>query len=41
MRVTTSITTDDLASIPETARQLEQAGFDVLTAQENLSLIHI
>ena len=35
MRVTTSITTDDLASIPETARQLEQAGFDVLTAQEN------
>ncbi len=35
MRVTTSITTDDLASIPARAEQLEAAGFDVLTAQEN------
>lgn len=35
MRVTTSITTDDLASIPETARRLEAAGFDELSSQEN------
>lgn len=35
MRVTTSITTDDLASIPETARRLEAQGFDAVTAQEN------
>jgi probable F420-dependent oxidoreductase len=35
MRVTTSITTDDLASIPETAQRLEAAGFDALSSQEN------
>ena len=35
MRVTTSITTDDLASIPQTAQQLEAVGFDSLSSQEN------
>jgi len=34
MHVTTSITVDDLGSIPERARALEQAGFDGVTSQE-------
>ena len=34
MRVTTSITTDDFASIPDTARRLEAAGFDEVSSQE-------
>lgn len=35
MRVTTSITSDDLAAVPAAATAAEAAGFDVLTAQEN------
>jgi len=35
MRVTTSITTDDLATVSETAARLEAAGFDALSTQEN------
>lgn len=35
MRVTTSITTDDLASVGETARLCEDAGFDSVSTQEN------
>jgi probable F420-dependent oxidoreductase len=35
MRVTTSITTDDLASIPSIAHEAEAAGFDELSSQEN------
>lgn len=35
MRVTTSITSDDLASIGETAKRLEAAGFDAVSSQEN------
>lgn len=35
MRVTTSITSDDLAAIPVSAAAAEAAGFDILTAQEN------
>lgn len=35
MRVTTSVTTDDMASIGETAKRLELAGFDGVTSQEN------
>jgi len=35
MRVTTSITTDDLATVGVTAARLEAAGFDALSTQEN------
>ncbi|MCL4138477.1 UNVERIFIED_CONTAM: hypothetical protein GTU68_047115 [Idotea baltica] len=35
MRVTTSITTDDLASVGETAARCEAAGFDSVSTQEN------
>lgn len=35
MRVSTSITTDELAAIPERARALEAAGFDGVATQEN------
>jgi len=35
MRVTTSVTTDDLGSIGATAARLEAAGFDGVTSQEN------
>ena len=34
MRLTTSVTTDDLASIGQTAQDLEAAGFDGVTSQE-------
>jgi len=35
MKVSTSITTDDFASIADTARRLEEAGFDQVSSQEN------
>jgi len=35
MRVSTSITTDELAAIPERAQALEAAGFDGVATQEN------